>query len=454
MAVQVKLTVIGDPERFATIVSNISRYANSQNRISEADLTANSPYNVALEQLSRAVWAPAAEGHTSQTRWFFERARGQYRTSLNKEGVTPKRRKVYAEQNPLKQKFDKEEIARFTYASTGKPWLVVRGRQKAYADFVRHLKKGRIPDRADFEDLVARAILFRTAESLYGTARQSHNIGDLRYITVPYTLSWLSAAIARKGEELDLYLIWKAQRLSPALSRQVRSLLEQMNGIILKEAPGGLYGEWAKKEETWEHIQSKPLNLDLQSIRADLKSPARPRPVYGTTELSDLEAADQETRIRSVPPELWRRLYTWALPRLPARPGMTDPAYTMQQKLKGPSRLTPVERRRGLEILNLALEEGRDLFEGLDEMNAAALVPSPSRTRSLTPEDAGELFRWERRNMQLKSFEVELLKGFRDGKVPLASSYNQKRLADLIRKAARCGYEVKGVLADADKDSG
>lgn len=440
IAVQVKLTVIEDPDQFSTIVASISRYANSQNRISEADLTANSPYNVALEQLSRAVWAPAAEGQTSQTRWFFERARGQYRTSLNREGVTPRRKKSYAEQNPAKQKFDKEEIARFTYAATGKPWLVVRGRQKAYADFVRNLKKGELPTRSNFEDLVARAILFRTAESLYGTARQSHNIGDMRYITVPYALSWLSEVLARRGPKLDLYRIWKNQSLSPELSLVVRALLEQMNDIILRGAPGGLYGEWAKKEETWKHIRVMEPDVDLATISRDLESSSRPRPIYGEKEIEDLEGLDQEARIRALPPSVWRRIQEWASPRLPARPGMIDPARTMFQKLKGPSRLTPVERRRGIEMLDLALEEGRHLFDGLDEIVLTEREEANKPSYRFTVDDAAKLFEWERRNVRLKTFEAELIKGMRDGKIAIGSDYNQNRLAKLFEKARRYGY--------------
>lgn len=441
VAVQVKLTVIGNPEQFSTIVSNISRYANSQNRISDADLTANNPYNVALEKLSRAIWAPPRAGQNLQTHWFFERARGQYKNALNKEGVTTKRRKAYSDQNPPKQKFDKEEIARFTFASTGKPWLVVRGRQKAYTEYIKGLKKGALPDRVAFENLIAWAILLRTAETEYGTANQAHVIGDLRYITVPYALSWLTEELAKSNDRLDLYRIWKAQSLSEPLRRQVRSVLEQTDRFIREKATGGLYGEWAKKEESWETIRGLSPEIDFDALRDDVESPRRPRPVYGGSETADLEAAEQEERIRAVPMEVWERLHAWALPRLPARPGIPDPINNMKLKLRGAARLTPVERRRGLEILDLALDEARHLFEGLDEIVAPKEGRRPTPARQLTVDDAVDVFKWEQKNGKLKDVHVNLLKGFRDGKIQLDTDYNQERLQKIIEKAGWYGYE-------------
>ena len=44
------------------LVRNVSRYANSQNRISDADFSANDPFHVGIEELSRTLWAPAALG--------------------------------------------------------------------------------------------------------------------------------------------------------------------------------------------------------------------------------------------------------------------------------------------------------------------------------------------------------------------------------------------------------
>ena len=67
------------------LVRNVSRYANSQNRISEADFSANDPFHVRIEELSRTTWAPALEGTQRQTKWFYERARGQYQDAKDQK---------------------------------------------------------------------------------------------------------------------------------------------------------------------------------------------------------------------------------------------------------------------------------------------------------------------------------------------------------------------------------
>ena len=56
--VAAKLIEIADGEVHDELVRSVSRYANSQNRISEADFSANDPFHVRIEELSRTTWAP------------------------------------------------------------------------------------------------------------------------------------------------------------------------------------------------------------------------------------------------------------------------------------------------------------------------------------------------------------------------------------------------------------
>ncbi len=62
--VQVKLSVIKNKEKFSDIVSQISEYANTQNKVSVSDLSSNRPFHIELEKLSRNIWAPPAEGQS------------------------------------------------------------------------------------------------------------------------------------------------------------------------------------------------------------------------------------------------------------------------------------------------------------------------------------------------------------------------------------------------------
>jgi AIPR protein. len=262
VVVQVKLSVIKDKNNFAEIVSRIAEYANTQNKVSVSDLSSNTSFHIELEKLSRNIWAPPVNGQYHQTRWFYERARGQYRNARQREGTTKSKLKAFDLKNPKKQFFTKEELAKFinTWNEVyfeGKlvigPHIVVRGSQKNYAQFINN----NIPENPDnkyFEETVAKAILFRTGEKVYGV--KPNSIGDMRYITVPYTLALLSI---KKASEINLSDIWKKQSISEELQNTIYSLMIEVEQFIKVNAPGALYGEWAKKEECWLSLKNQKL---------------------------------------------------------------------------------------------------------------------------------------------------------------------------------------------------
>ena len=76
-------------------MSRISRYANTQNKVNDADFTANNPNLVAFEKLSRYIMTPVNSKNNLQTYWFFERARGQYKNLRQKEGFTKSRQNAF-----------------------------------------------------------------------------------------------------------------------------------------------------------------------------------------------------------------------------------------------------------------------------------------------------------------------------------------------------------------------
>ena len=149
---------------------------------------------------------------------------------------------MWLSRSPKSQMFDKEDMARYWMSWNKTPWWVVKGRQRNFIELMK-LSDSLIVDNVFFEDLVAKAIIFKTAESLYGTGAKA--IGDLRYIVVPYTVSWLSF---RSNVNLDLFKIWKNQSLSSSLSRLIEKCLRDIDSFMRKSAPGGLIGEWGEKK--------------------------------------------------------------------------------------------------------------------------------------------------------------------------------------------------------------
>jgi hypothetical protein len=145
------------PESVEEMVPKISRFANTQNVIQEADFSSNEPFHIALERMSKTVWCPG-----EQSRWFYERSRGQYSTAMNIEGTTPARLRGFRERTPPSQRFSKTDLAKVLNSWNRLPHIVSGGAQKNFVAFMRALRDNRgatwEPDEAFFRDVVAQVM--------------------------------------------------------------------------------------------------------------------------------------------------------------------------------------------------------------------------------------------------------------------------------------------------------
>ena len=130
--VQMKLSVV-DPERANEIVPSISRFANTQNRVNAADFFANHPFHIRMEEFSRRILAPSPDGTFRESKWFYERARGQYADARSL--LTSAGRKKFDLDYPRAQLFSKTDLAKYLNVWRGKPHTVSMGAQKNFADF-------------------------------------------------------------------------------------------------------------------------------------------------------------------------------------------------------------------------------------------------------------------------------------------------------------------------------
>lgn len=135
VAVAAKVVVVGSAIR-DEMVKRISRFANTQNPMQQADLSANEPFHVAVERLSRSTWCPGGE-----RRWFYERARGQYDVELAREGDTPARRAKFLKQTPKELRFSKVDLARYLNAWGRRPHEVSLGGQKNFTHLMEDLRR-------------------------------------------------------------------------------------------------------------------------------------------------------------------------------------------------------------------------------------------------------------------------------------------------------------------------
>ncbi len=230
-----------DPAQEETLISDISRYANSQNAVKQSDLSANKPYHVAIEKLSRSVYCP-----DGVSQWFYERAAGSYNTLLSLSGNTPAKLKALKESIPPARRITKTDLARYLNAWDVKPDVVSQGTQKNFDKFMAELTASYgqdIPEPtvADFKAMMAKAKIYRDAQKLMRPMFAAFQVN-----VATYTVSLLAQKL---GDRIDLDRIWNNQALSPELMGQIATWAREVNDVLRESAQGKMVSEWAKRPE-------------------------------------------------------------------------------------------------------------------------------------------------------------------------------------------------------------
>lgn len=272
--VAMKLTVVNGDER-DIMIEKISRYANSQNKVSDADFFSNSPFHMRFEQLSNspACLAPAVNGNQYQTRWFYERARGSYKQEQMK--LTKAEREKFALRNPKSQLISKTDLAKYLNTYYCMPHLVSRGAQKnmkEFAEIITDMIKN--TDEAIneffFKQSVSIAIMFKELDKSIKNSDWFAQGSGYKANVLTYAISKLFDELKTnyKDRAIDFEKIWNKQTLYPELKRQLLKISKIVYESIT--APNrGLQNvtEWCKKEECWKIIKAIKIDLDYEFIQ-------------------------------------------------------------------------------------------------------------------------------------------------------------------------------------------
>lgn len=257
VGVQMKLIVV-DSAKAADLVPKISRYANTQNRVSEADFFSNHPFHIRMEDKSRRLLAPARPGSAFQTKWFYERARGQYLNERAK--VTAAQAKRFEAEYPRNQLMTKTDSAKYIMSWQMQPHIVSAGAQKNFLAFAASISATWEKDDAFFgdeyfKDLVAKNILFN-AVRLRVMKADWYSSGYLANI-VTYTIAKLADTVAKHGVggTFDFARIWRDQSVNEALLSELVDIAHMVTGVLTSpDRPVVNVTEWAKREACWRAI--------------------------------------------------------------------------------------------------------------------------------------------------------------------------------------------------------
>lgn len=353
--VAAKIAVIKEEHR-DEIVRSISKYANSQNPIQTADFSANDPFHVELEKLANDIWCP-----DGRTKWFYERARGQYQVAKIRQGRTPAKLREFNERTPPTRKFTKPELAKYVQSWEQKPHLVSMGSQKNFDHFMQTLRERRgaewRPDEQYYKNLIAMAVLFREVQRIVRGEKFPAHQSNI----ITYTVASLAA---RTGGKLDLRTIWQNQKLSVELSGMVKLWTHEIDDRLRTTAQGKMVTEWAKKEACWNQISTidLPLPKVLPKELGQYTHRARGDDAEGDGETLPLDAVDYENirACRLVAGNDWLKISAWGLKSGNLQRYQIGIARTLAGEAaagweKGPS---PKQAKQGVIIIQIAKEHG------------------------------------------------------------------------------------------------
>jgi hypothetical protein len=315
--VQMKLTVVS-PDKSEDIVPKISEYANTQNKVNAADFFSNHPFHILIEQFSRKVIFTAREGKRHDTKWFYERSRGQFINA--RVQLTVAQQKKFDLEFPKAQLFSKTDLAKFEFSAGGQPHIVSRGAQKNFAEFAKEIGEAWSKSETRYDELwyrrlISKAIVFKWLET--EVPRQPWYEGGYRANIVTYAMAKVFHDAHGEKQVLDTDAIWKRQSVSEALQRALLLAAAEAHDVIT-HPPTGVrnMSEWAKQQACWNGMKGRILNYDedFESCLTLLET-ARAAKRDEKTKKAIEDGINAQSEVVTLGPDFWKDILAWARER-------------------------------------------------------------------------------------------------------------------------------------------
>lgn len=363
--VQMKLTVIErslEDDDASMLVQNISRSSNSQNKVSDADFFSTHPFHIQMERCSQRLGARGTGGLQFETKWFYERARGQY---LQKQmRMTAGEKKKFLLQNPKNQLITKTDLAKVRNTWDGLPHIVSKGAQTNFSEFAQRISEswdkddGLLFGDRYFEESVALCLIFRYTENMI--PRQLWYQQGYRANIVTYTIAYLHLLIKKQfpSYDLDLMGIWTRQIVPTMIQTVLVDLSELIYGKLTdpRRAVENVT-QWCKREGCWKSVQEIGYTLpgeikDCLVTNDDIRSVVREAKSDRRVELD----TDVMTKVIEITPAQWRTAMDFGVSKRMITP---EELIVLRIACQIPTKLpTPVQSKKLITLLERFYEEG------------------------------------------------------------------------------------------------
>lgn len=314
--VQMKLTEIENHDLSQKIIPFISKYSNSQNKVSGADFFSNHEFNIRMQQNSRRLYAPATNGAQYETHWFFERARGQYEQEQSK--MTKSEQTKYKLQNPKDQKISNTDFSKIRNSWSEYPYFVSMGAQKNFAKFAEYIvsewdKNSDLFNELYFQQTVSLNIMFKFIDKI--VPKQSWYDKGYKANIVTYSMSLVHYLIEKQYPDkvLNLKQIWDMQKLSEELQRQLIEIAKIVFEHITDNARAiSNVTEWCKKEQCWINLKSKKIGLNDEIINCLIdKNQEKSEIQEGKKEQRFFNGIEAQKEVIDMGQDHWEKLLLW-----------------------------------------------------------------------------------------------------------------------------------------------
>jgi hypothetical protein len=285
VTVQMKLTEVNRDDAH-DLIPRIAQYANTQNKVAIADFFANHPFHRKVEEISRRLPVPARADARVQSKWFYERARGQYQNE--RLYLSKAKKDAFDLEYPPEQVISKTDLAKYDSAWSEKPHWISLGAQKNFTKFADQFQSRDLdvieseywnkvsPNYGEYyyQQIVAIAILWKTTESIVSAGRGDWYEGDYRAQIVSYSLAFLFHSPRNQGKEFNLMQVWLKQGIDSELKGCICNIAKAVQKTILSPPLGMTnVGEWTKKEDCWNVVKELEVpcvqQLDRWTISRD-----------------------------------------------------------------------------------------------------------------------------------------------------------------------------------------
>ncbi|MCQ2091161.1 MAG: AIPR family protein [Fibrobacter sp.] len=275
--VPMKLTVIEDRETenvdgisfYDQMVQDIAKYANSQNKVTAADLFSNDPFHIRMEKMSKSYLAPPKR-FAVPTAWYYERSRKKYKQEQIKlRGENLKR---FLAKYPKEQIVTKEQLAMYLTTVEGKPHIVAKGKNFVIKEFNQNIretfgKNKNLFNEFFFHKSIAATIIFRTVDDYLEENKDSakkptgfwYKAGGFKMDIVPYSIAKILDCLPQ-GMSIDWESIWQRQKIGPGFMKEIARATKFTNDFIC-DCNGMIVSEYCKKASTWESFKEVKYTL-------------------------------------------------------------------------------------------------------------------------------------------------------------------------------------------------